>query len=269
MDEEIVVVPETGEEIITEQQPESPQYSEMELQALDQGWRPKEEWTGDISKWRDAKEFVERGELYGKIDTMSRDLKDTKKALKMLQEHHAKLKEVEYKKAVDELKAAQKKHLADGNSDEYLETTEILTDLKAEQKAREVYRQNAPPPGPDPRFVEWVSQNKWYETDKEMQSYANILGQGYAKQNPDLDPVEVLKYVTSEIKSKFKDKFVNPNRTKPGAVEGGSTLATGTASKNTFEMSEEEHKVMNTFIRQKIMTRDEYISELKKVRGIK
>ena len=57
-------------------------------QAREMGWRPKEEWEGEPEKWRDAKEFVERGELYGKIDSVGRELKETRKALKMLQEHH-------------------------------------------------------------------------------------------------------------------------------------------------------------------------------------
>ena len=134
MTEEVEVV-ETSVEDATPEVVDTPEYSEIEQQAREQGWRPKEEWEGDETKWRDAKEFVERGELYSKIDTMGRDLKDTKKALKMLQEHHSKLKEVEYNKAVQELKAAQKKNLETGDADAYLETTELLTDLKAEQKA--------------------------------------------------------------------------------------------------------------------------------------
>ena len=35
-----------------------------EGQAREMGWRPKDEWEGEPEKWRDAKEFVERGELY-------------------------------------------------------------------------------------------------------------------------------------------------------------------------------------------------------------
>ncbi len=268
MDKEIIKT--IGEEAVPEQEnedqeQETSEYSDIEQQAIEQGWRPKSEWSGDESKWRDAKEFVERGELYSKIDTMSRDLKDTKKALKMLQEHHSKLKGVEYSKALAELKAAQKKNLESGDADAYLETTELLTDLKAEQKAREVYQESMPPVV-DPRFTAWVDKNQWYAKEPAMKRHADLIGEVYAKQNPDLDPVEVLKYVTDEIKSKFKDKFVNPNRSKPGAVEG-STNASSPSKK--FEMSEDEVKVMNTFIRQKIMTKEEYIAELKKVRGEK
>src|SRR5574343_553334 len=77
----------------------------FEEQAREQGWKPKEEYEGDPNKWKPAKEFVERGELFGKIDTLGRELKETKKALKMLQEHNAKIKETEYARAVSELKA--------------------------------------------------------------------------------------------------------------------------------------------------------------------
>jgi tetratricopeptide (TPR) repeat protein len=262
MTEEVEVVV-AGEESTPEV--ETPQYSEIEQQAIEQGWRPKAEWEGDETKWRDAKEFVERGELYSKIDTMGRDLKDTKKALKMLQEHHSKLKEVEYNKALTELKAAQKKNLESGDADAYLETTELLTDLKAEQKAREVYQESMPQTV-DPRFTAWVDRNQWYAKEPAMKKYADLIGEVYARQNPDLEPVDVLDYVTKEIKVKFKDKFVNPNRNKPGAVEGSTNASTPSKK---FEMSEDEVKVMNTFIRQKIMTKEEYIAELKKVRGEK
>ena len=84
------------------QQPEqkqvTPEVDSYELQAREQGWKPKEEYEGDPEKWRPAKEFVERGELFGKIDTMGKELKETRKALKMLQEHHSKVKETEFKR---------------------------------------------------------------------------------------------------------------------------------------------------------------------------
>jgi len=270
MDELVDVAPveqDVVDDVVDTPEPTNAQpTSHYEEDAREMGWRPKDEWEGDPEKWRDAKEFVERGELYGKIDTMGRELKETKKALKMLQEHHSKVKETEFKRAVDELKALQKKHLEEGNSDGYIETTELLTDLKAEQKARQVVQETTPPPV-DTRFTSWVSENKWYETNTEMRDYADIIGQGYAKAHQGIDPVEVLKYVTKEVKVRFKDSFQNPNRTKPNAVESGGQ---GTpAKKSSIELSEDERKVMNTFIRQGVMTKEEYLEQVKSMRGIK
>jgi len=243
----------------------TPQADSYEEQAREQGWKPLDEYEGDKTKWRSPKEFVERGELFGKIDSMGKELKETRKALKMLQEHHSKVKETEYNNALRELKTLQKKHLEDGNSDGYLETTELLTDLKAEQKAREVV-QEGKPNQPDPRFIQWTAENKWYQADPEMRNFADAVGLGYAQQNPSLDPEEVLMYVTTQVKSRFKDKFVNPNRAKPSSVEGNSTPA---SKKGSFEMSEEERKTMNTFVRAGVMSKDDYINELKKMKGIK
>lgn len=240
-----------------------------EAEAREQGWRPQEEYEGDPGKWRSAKEFVERGELFGKIDTLGKELKDTKKALKMLQEHHTKVRETEYKRAVDELKAAQKKHLEEGNSDAYLEATELLTDLKAEQKAREVVESTKPAQqtGPDPRFTSWVEKNSWYNKDQEMRQFADVVGMGYAQANRDLDPEQVLQYVTAQVKQRFKEKFENPNRNKPSTVEGASSPSNG--KKESFELTEDERRVMNTFVRQNLMTKDEYIAQVKSMRGIK
>lgn len=266
MSEETLV---TNTEQTTNTQPEQTQTApddSYESAAREQGWKPKEEYEGSPEKWRPAKEFLERGELFGKIDSMGRELKETRKALKALQEHHTKVKETEYKRAVDELKALQKRHLEEGNSDGYIETTELLTDLKAEQKAREVVEATAPKQV-DPRFTSWISENRWYEKDVEMREYADVVGMGYAQKNPNLDPEDVLQYVTKQVKSRFSDKFVNPNRSKPSAVEGSNTQ--GSPKSDKFELTEEERRVMNTFIRTNVMTKDEYISEVKKMRGYK
>jgi hypothetical protein len=238
-----------------------------EDQAREQGWKPKEEYEGDPAKWRPAKEFVERGELFGKIDTMGRELKETKKALKMLQEHHTKVKETEYKRAIDELKALQKRHLEEGDSDAYLETTELLTDLKAEQKAREVIQAEVPKSNqPDPRFIAWVNQNSWYSKDQDMREFADAIGLQHAQANREKSPEEVLAFVTTQVKRAFPDKFTNPNRTKPSTVEGSSTPA---AKRDTFELTDDERRVMNTFVRTGVMTKEEYIIEVKKLRGTK
>ena len=73
---------------VTDNTPET-NIDPYESQAREQGWKPKEEYEGDPNKWRPAKEFVERGELFTKIDSMGKELKETRKALKMLQDHHS------------------------------------------------------------------------------------------------------------------------------------------------------------------------------------
>jgi len=104
-----------------------------------------------------------------------------------------------------------------------------------------------------------------------MRQYADIIGQGYAKQNPGIDPTEVLKYVTTEVKQRYKDFFQNPNRDRPNSVESGTRTL---ASTSKFEMTDDERRVMNTFIRQGVigpngMSKEDYIKEVKLSKGIK
>lgn len=237
-----------------------------ELEAREQGWKPKEDYQGDPAKWKPAKEFVERGELFKKIDSMGKELKETRRALQMLKEHHTKVKETEYAKAVVELKSLQKKHLEEGNSDGYLETTELLTDLKAEQKAREVV-ESVTPTQPDPRFISWVEDNKWYNNNPEMRQYADSIGMGYASTHRNVSPEDVLIYVTKEVKERFKDKFVNPNRSKTTVV-GSSNTSSSASNKHEIDLTDDERRVMNTFIRTGAMTKEEYIAEIKRMRGV-
>jgi tellurite resistance protein len=267
-DEELVVQEEQqqDQQPVEHQEQQPSEISPAEQLARDHGWVSKEEWKGNPEDWRPAREFNERGELFAKIDTVGRELKETRKALQMLQKHHGQVKEVEYNRAIAELKAKQKQHLEEGNSDGYLETTELLTDIRAEQKAREAVAQ-AVPSGPDPRFLSWASRNDWYAKDKEMHEYADAVGLGYAQQNPSLAPEEVLEYVTTQVKARFRERFVNPNRNKPSAVEGSGTNTP--QKKATIELTSEERKVMNAFVRTGAMTAEEYLSDLKKIRGIK
>lgn len=261
MSEATQQVQENEQPAVPNNQVEVDQY---EVQAREQGWKPKEEYEGDPNKWRPAKEFVERGELFSKIDTMGKELKETKKALKMLQEHNEKIKETEYQRAVEELRSLQKQHLETGNSDEYLRTTELLTDLKAEQKAREVVKSTKSPEA-DPRFVDWQAKNSWYTKDDEMRKFADIVGTGYAQANPGLDPEEVLDYVTVQVKERFKNKFENPKRTQATAVEG--TSQSSGKKVDSIELSDDERKVMNTFIRMGVMSKEEYLNQVKQLRG--
>ena len=78
MDEVIQAAPEAAEPQVVEtqqvEQQSTPQVDPYEEAARKEGWRPKEEFEGDPEKWRPAKEFVERGELFGKIILTNLDI---------------------------------------------------------------------------------------------------------------------------------------------------------------------------------------------------
>jgi len=99
-----------------------------------------------------------------------------------------------------------------------------------------------------------------------MRDHADIIGQRYAAQHPNEDPEDVLKVVEKMVRQRFPQKFSNPNRMKPGAVSSSNTSSIKTVA--NFEMSEDEKRVMNTFVRTGVMSKEDYIAQLKLIRGV-
>lgn len=242
---------------------EAPQLSEEEQLAMERGWRPKEEFEGDVKKWVSAEEFLRRGELFEKIDSMGRDLRETKKALKMLQAHNEKLREHEINATVRALKERKKQAYEEGNHDELIEIDDQLLNLREEAKAEKIAKEQEQAQ-PDPRFVQWVGRNSWYTQDQELRNFGDEVGVIYARNNPDKSPDEVLMYVEKRVRTAYPEKFTNPNRMKPSSVSTGSAPRSPKSTEE-YQLSEDERRVMNTFVRQGIMTKEEYIADLKKV----
>lgn len=266
--QEEVVLDEQQEEQVEQKTEQAPEPSTVEKRALEMGWRPKEEFEGDEEDFIDATEFVRRKPLFEKIDHVGKELRETRKALKALQEHHTKVKEAEYQNALKQLRAEKKTALEEGDADRLIE----IDDQIAEAKAAEVLQksqQQQEARAPHPNFVAWVGKNQWYQSDAELRSVADQIGTAYAVKNPEISPDEVLKYVEQRVKKLYPENFRNPNKERPSAVEGrtGTPASEKKDGINDYPLTDDERRVMNTFVRQGIMTKEEYIADLKSVKG--
>lgn len=238
--------------------------SDAEVHAMEQGWVPKDQWEGDPEQWRPAREFLDRGELFRKIEDQNRTIKDFKKSLLDLQRHHQSVRETEYKRAIEALKSQKKSALNDGDADAVVEIDDQIDLVKREQ---DKLRQEPPKQEVEeinPEFTSWVDKNKWYNTDEGMRGYADGIGRTLAKRG--MSPTEVLKEVEKQVRENFPNKFRNPNRDKPGAVEGSSNQGSGKTGES-FKLSDDERRVMQRFVRTGVMTEKQYMDELKRVKG--
>jgi hypothetical protein len=152
-------------------------YTKTQEEALSQGWVPKEEFEGDEDKFVDAAEFVRRGELFRKIESQSKELKDVKKALNELAKHNAKVREVEYTRALESLKHQKKTALSEGDADRVVDIEDRIDLVKDQQKqlANQVI-QDIREEVLNPELTSWINKNGWYETDKKMRAYADTIG---------------------------------------------------------------------------------------------
>lgn len=236
-----------------------PTYSATERKAMEQGWVPEDQWDGH-SKWRSAEEFLDRGEIFSKLDDVKRRAERAERTLEDLKKHHKQVREVEYKRALAALKEEKKTALDEGDSARVVE----IDDEIAETKAAAIAAQREPEVQeftPNPAFVQWLNRNSWYNTETAMKLYADNVAQELAIAG-ERNPTKVLEEVERRVKKEFTHKFNNPNREKAGAVEGGGNKGKG-GGRDSFTLSPEETQVMRRFVKAGVMTEKEYIAEIK------
>lgn len=248
----------------TEHVDQTPQVSAIEQQAMDQGWVPQDEWTGDPDAWRPAKEFVDRGELFKKIDEVRRENKNLKTAIEEFGKHHAKVKELEFKRALASLKAAKKEALAENDVDAVVEIDERMDEVKENYRSEQAAPQQEDSQ-PDPRFVAWVNKNQWYQTDRAMKAVADETARDLVA-NGERDNSVILAAVEKTVRREFPQKFTNPNRERAGAVEGSTSKGSSRKAEDT-QMSEVEKRIMEKIVRSGAITREKYLEEFKATKG--
>jgi len=233
-------------------------------EALAQGWVPKDEFEGDPEKFVDAGEFLRRGELFRKIESQSKELKDVRKALAEMAKHNSKIREVEYQRALETLKAEKKAALSEGDADRVVEIDDKIDLVKTQQRQDlQQQVQQSIPQEVHPELRNWINRNGWYETTQSMRGWADSRGVELAQEGK--SPTEVLNTLEKEVKQRFPEKFHNPNRDRAAPVE--TTRGRGNAKADAdFELSDVEKQVMNTLVRQGVMTKEKYIADLKAIK---
>lgn len=247
-----------------EGQDEQPQLAPIEIEAMENGWKPEEDFKADPKnegkKWRSAEEFMDRKSLFDRIETGNHEVKQLKKTLQQLSLHHANVEKKAYEKALADLKAERKVAIQENDMARAEELRDEMDDIR--DKINEVKPPVEIPTGPPPELIEFKTRNSWYQRDDAMTRYADSVGQELFNQG--LSPSKVLEGVEKKTREAFPEKFRNPNReSAPEMVPSGKRAGTTTG----FRLSDEEEKIVKNFVATGIMTRDQYVAELKKLRG--
>lgn len=218
------------------------------------GWKPLEEFDGDPEAWVDAKEFVKRAPLYEKNHKLKRELAELKNALHEVKGHISKVSESAYKKAIADLEARRDEAIDLGDKEQVREIDKAIREAEAIK---------APVEAVHPAIADWEKKNgEWFYADKEISAFGMARAQAYLAQHPN-DFEGAMEVMEKDIKRAFPEKFekTNPKRKEPPPVETGGNSPAG----RTFgesDLTDEQRKVMKTFVRQGIMTKEDYIKEL-------
>jgi len=240
-------------------------YSDNELRAMELGWKPKDKFEGSEDDWRSAKDFLERGEMIGKIRSQSKQLASVEQALKYISTQNVKMYSKGYDNAMTELKHQKRQALADGDHVAADVIAEKIEDLKVEGRAA-VNAAAAPArsiTSEDPEHAEWLSRNQWYNNPV-MREFADALAVGLINdQKGQISAQQVRDFVSKTVREEFSHRFKQPATSAPNPDgEGrGTRNSSGESrlSKIKSSMSDDEARIMKTMIKSAGMTEAEYL----------
>lgn len=260
--------PEGGNEPVESKQEER-QYSAIEQKAMELGWRPKEEFDGDEEAFVDAKEFVQRQPLFDKITSQSKHIKRVEATVAALQEHYNKVNDAAYRAAMKDLKAELDRSIEEGDLQTYHALNEKKQDLEQEHRQLKQELHKPAEPQVHPELQEWIARNPWFETQPHMRVFADTYSDQFAAKVRAglMTSAEALKEIEKAVRAEFPNKFRNPNKDKPSAVEGSGKRSSG-GNTDSFELTDQERKIMNTLVQSKVLTKEQYIADLRKAKGL-
>ena len=269
------------------QEPEkSPPDDDITERARAIGWRPKDDWKGDPSKWVTAEEYVAKGDqllpvmkkdrekLFGEVASLKQDLRD------LMQYHkedrtriYARLKK-EHEQELADLKRKQRQAVEDGDTSTFDEIEQRMAQLERDRPELQPIGQTPPAgtgaPQADPAIFDgWKQENPWYQTGpdgqtplNEMTRVAQTLSFRVQAENPGLSGYEreFLDKVSVRMKEAYPDKFENPRRNDPLGVEG-SDMRGRRPSKKTFADLPPDAQEVCRRMKRHGMTEQQYVSE--------
>lgn len=254
--------------------------SDTEARARAMGWVPKEEFRGPADNWRDADEFVRRGEeelpvarerlkeTTRKVADLERKLRETaethQRSIAQLERMSTRALDIQRQQIHASYEAAKRDAVSMADTDRYAQLVRDQQqalqqhDEQTHQAVVQPQRQpnpNGPPPlsPTDEATVNgWIEKNRWFQADEEM----NLVAQRYhvklGRERPGLSLEENLRETESYIRQRYPDKFGSTQRTTTAAaVEGGTRLATPTSrAKGANELPADARRQGEKFVKE-------------------
>lgn len=234
------------------------------------GWRPKDQYSGDTSRWVDFKEFVERGdnelpilrERFRKLDTRlagtETRLVETEKRLKESTEVLIELRDMSrvaetrgYERAVQDLRAREYKAVQEADTAAY---AAIMQEKEALERSRPPAAASPPPPPPaaappqtNPVIDNWVNANPWFKTYPTLNSYAMEMDREIEGEHPDWLLEDKLAEVRRRVVAKFPEKFENHRRAAPAAVTTSSAAPPRSKGKTVKDLPPDARAALEKF----------------------
>ena len=230
----------------------------VEERAREDGWKPKDEYTGDAARWVDAETYVKRGEeilpilkandskhrteisgLRVEVMGLKEQLKASQESIEALKEFNSEAARAAAKAERRELIAAVEVARKEGNVEEAVKLSEQLEEhndairtAEAPAKAEPAKTNSSAPAAESPAFAAWKAANPWYGTDTTKSDLAIAVSMRLRREaaTKDLGEVPFLQRVTEEVEKILGGNVARRGESKtesgrPSAGGGGSSAS--------------------------------------------
>jgi hypothetical protein len=252
-------------------------------EAEHQGWVSKENFRGRESDWVDAETFVKRGREIAPLlrknnENLMRDLTATKEQLKEFREAAEEFKKFQmqayerkandYERQIQEIKENRAQAISDGDGQKVNALDDALDEAKdslkeAKQAVKDAVTAPTQTQAIEPGLQTWLNRNEWFGKDTRMTAMANGLGESIRLDFPDLkgqafvDKLDEL--LAEEFPTKFGKSKVSPRN--PIETGAGRQYRSGGSAQSYDNLPSEAKAACDRFVKQKLMTREQYVSE--------
>ena len=268
---------ETGQADSQAQEQEQAQILAGEQRARETGWVPKEEFRGDLRKWRDAGSWNEHADrvlpiarannkkLEEKIATLETALASSKDTLNRITKMQEKFSGDFYHTELSKITTQIEQAVADGDMARYRELRQQEAKLVRPETVK-VEESKSEADVIHPEVAHWRADNPWFDpesatptADVAMTAYVLAVGNQLAKKN---DPTclpgkekEFCQKITEMVKKEFPHKFSNLNRQRteidePG-LRGGEGFSSGNNNRDWNHLPPEaKAQCINIYLKQ-------------------
>jgi hypothetical protein len=274
--ETLLNVIESEQEVEHKQEVQAPEYTETEQKALEQGWKPKDKWEGNPEDHRSAREYLDRGELLGKIKSQNTQLSEIRDALRGMSEHNRKVYAAGYENALRELKQQKLAALRDGEPEQVLAIDDKIDETK--DAIRAIRSQPPAVQGPSPVTKSWLEDNSWYGNDMVLTHYANGVATEVGRSGPNVTEQMVYDAIDKAVRKEFPEKFgarkqtvgaPSPDGEGRRSVGGGkpNNNSSGSFEKILSGMSEMEANIARNLVKTGGLSKEKYVEDYNRIRG--
>ncbi len=240
----------------------------MEDRARDMGWRPKEEFKGDESRWVDADTFVKKGEEILPIikanakkteaerDALKTEMATLKKDVAEFRKYHTQTEKRAYERAIRDLEERQAEAVEANDLKSVREITKEIASLSQDVRTDDTGDVYATPDHAK-AVSSWKSENLWFGSDAAMTGAANAIATELERQG--VKGADQLVEVAKRIRAEFPHKFENERRKAPAAVEGATPPRK--AGKTWADLPPEARSTADRWVKSGLVTKETYLRD--------